>query len=211
MVIIPFHMKHYHLDAGHASHPEGPPKVAGPLHLADYLWCTDRSVCKWMGMEPYPVDSWFGNRDARAWEKVRAGVADADSAREFVSRRRTGWRHLQLARQLLSARPSHFPALNFRNHGAIENLPPDAIVEVPAVLSAAGARPVQVGPLPEAIAATCSLHATITNLVADAAATGSKEKALHALLLDPFVHSMTVAEKFLEDTLAYNSKYDTRF
>ncbi len=180
-------------------------------HLADYLWCTDPSVHKWMGMEPYPVDNWFGNRDASAWEKVRASVVDSESAAQFVSRRRTGWRHLQIARQLLSAKPSCFPALNFPNRGAIENLPPETIVEVPAVLSAQGARPVQVGPLPDAIAATCSLHGTITNLVADAAAIGCKEKALHALLLDPFVHSMTVAEKLLEDILDYNSKYDTRF
>ena len=179
-------------------------------HLADYLWCTDQSVHRWMGMGPYPVDSWFGNRDAHAWENLRASVANSESAREFVSRRRTGWRHLQIAQHLLSARPSYFPALNFPNRGAIENLPPDVIVEVPAMLSASGARPVQVGPLPEVIAATCALHGTITNIVADAAATGSKEKALHALLLDPFVHSMTVAEKLLEDILAYNSKYETR-
>ena len=32
MVIIPFRMKNHHLDVGYATHPKGPPKVAGPPH-----------------------------------------------------------------------------------------------------------------------------------------------------------------------------------
>lgn len=180
-------------------------------HLADYLWCTDKSVHEWMGLKPYPVDQWFGNRDADAWQKLQAGIDDAESARRFISRRRTGWYNVQIARQMLSGRPSCFPAINVVNRGAIDNLSPDVIVEVPAVLAADSAEAVHVGPLPDQIAPICALHGSINNLVADAAATGSKQKALQALLLDPFVHSMKVAEKLLDDILCYNRKYDTRF
>jgi alpha-galactosidase/6-phospho-beta-glucosidase family protein len=35
--------------------------------------------------------------------------------------------------------------------------------------------------------------------------------ALQALLLDPYINSITRAEKLLEDILAYNQQYDTRF
>ena len=70
---------------------------------------------------------------------------------------------------------------------------------------------VNVGPLPEQVAPICSLNGSITNLVADAAATGSKDMALQALLLDPTVHSMTKALPMLEEILEYNSKYETRF
>ena len=69
----------------------------------------------------------------------------------------------------------------------------------------------QYGPLPATVAPYCQLIGSITNLVADAAATGSKELALQALLMDPFIRSATVAEALLEDMLAYSRQYETRF
>lgn len=180
-------------------------------HLADYLWCTDQSVHKWMGLGPYPVDEWFGNRDANAWEKIAASIKDEKSARQFISRRRCGWFNLRIASYMMKSQPSYFPAVNVVNNGAISNLPADIIVEVPGLISPDSVKAVQVGPLPEQIAPICALHGWINNLAGDAAATGSKEKALQALLLDPFVHSMTTAKKLLDDILDYNRKYDTRF
>jgi alpha-galactosidase len=180
-------------------------------HISDYLWCTDKAELECFGLEPYPVDKWFGNRDSNAWEKIAASVNDPEAARLFISRRRTGWHSVQIARQMTCGRPSVFPAVNVVNAGTIENLPADVIVEAPAVLAADGIRTQHVGALPGAIAAVCALHAAINNLVADAAATGSREKALQALLIDPFVHSMTIARKLLDDMLQYNSKYSTRF
>ncbi len=180
-------------------------------HLADYLWFTNKTVHKAMGMGPYPVDKWFGNRDANAWEKIAAEINDAESAREFIARRRTGYLSLEIPRIMISARPSYFPAMNLVNNGAISNLPPEVIVEVPGIIGSDSVNLMNVGPLPDQIAPYCALLGSINNLIADAAATGSKEKAMQALLLDPYVHSMTIAEKLLDDILNYNSKYDTRF
>ena len=61
------------------------------------------------------------------------------------------------------------------------------------------------------IGSDSQLHGAITDLVAQAAATGSRDMALQALLLDPFIHSMTRAERLLDDMLAYNKPYETRF
>ncbi len=180
-------------------------------HLADYLWCTDTSVHEWLGMEPYPVEKWFGGRGADDWAKILAGVDDPETAREFISQRRTGWQNVEISRLMLSGNPSYFPAINVRNGDAVENLPADIIVEVPGVLASDTARAVRVGPLPEQVAPVCALHGAISNLAADAAATGCKQTALQALLLDPFVHSITKAEKLLDDILDYNRKYETRF
>jgi hypothetical protein len=47
-------------------------------------------------------------------------------------------------------------------------------------------------------------------IVAGAAATGSRQLALQALLLDPFIHSATVANALLDDMLACSRRHMTQ-
>lgn len=180
-------------------------------HIGDYIWIVDDQVKKAFGLVPYPVDQWFGGRTESDWAKIAASVEDKETARHFVTRRRVGWMNLQIARYMLRGVPSYFPAVNVMNNGVIPNLPPDAVVEVPAVIGPDSVKPLHVGPLPEPAAAICTLHSHITNLAAEAAATGSKELARQALLLDPFIHSATVADRLLDDILDYCRGYETRF
>jgi len=180
-------------------------------HVADYIWGVDREVQKKYGLEPYPVDQWFGNRDENAWKKLCDNVKDLEAAKDFIKQRRTGWRNLQIARLLMSDEKKYFPAINLINNGAINNLSNNILVEVPALIGKGEITSINVGELPEQIITICGLHGHITNLIADAAVLGSKEKALQALILDPFVPNMITATKILEDILEYNKKYDTRF
>jgi alpha-galactosidase/6-phospho-beta-glucosidase family protein len=115
---------------------------------------------------------------------------------------RTGRRTRRTAGQ------KYTPAVNLKNNGAISNLSDDIIVEVPAVIGPDGPKAVQYGPLPETVAPFCQLIGSISNIVADAAATGSRQLALQALLLDPFIHSVTVAQALLEDLLAYSRQFE---
>jgi len=180
-------------------------------HISDHLWFTDKEVIKKYHMDPYPVDAWFGNRDADAWAHIAGSIRTKDDARQFIAKRRTGWYNVQIARFMLKGEPSFFPAIDVVNNGAIRNISADVIVEVPGFIAPDAVYPVQIGDLPDQIAPICELNGKITNIVADAAATGSKEKALQALILDPFVHDLSKAKKMLDDILAYNAKYETRF
>ena len=54
---------------------------------------------------------------------------------------------------LVSGRDSVELAVNLPNNGKIPNLPPEAVVEVPAVVGAGRITGIAVGPLPAAIAA----------------------------------------------------------
>ena len=180
-------------------------------HVADYLWFVDRDVQKKYGLEPYPIDTWHGNRDENAWETIAADISDEESAREFIGSKFSGYRNIDIARYLRSGDKHYFPAVNVINNGLISNLDDSIVVEVPAVISAGRIDPVRVGAIPEPMASYCNLHGIITNLMADAAVLGSKEKALEALALDPFVPNIITAEAILDEILDYNKKYDTRF
>ena len=180
-------------------------------HVGDYLWFIDPPTAERCGLKPYPVDKWFGGLMANDWEALVAKYDTPAAIRKYVSQRRIGWMSMQIARSLMTAGQKYFPALNLMNRGAISNLSDDIVVEVPAVVGPDGPKAVQYGPLPAAVAPYCQLIGSITNIVADAAATGSKTLALQALLMDPFIRSATVAEALLDDMLAYSRQYETRF
>jgi len=180
-------------------------------HVGDYLWFVDPQTAEKCSLYPYPVDQWFGGRMAGDWADIAAKYDTKENIKQYVSQRRIGWLSLQIARYLMTAGQNYHPALNLMNNGSISNLTDDVIVEIPAVVGPDGPKAVQYGPLPEVIAPYCQLTGSITNIVADAAATGSRKLALQALLLDPFIHSVSVAEALLEDMLAYSREYYTRF
>jgi alpha-galactosidase len=180
-------------------------------HVGDYLWFIDDTIAERCSLKPYPVDQWFGGRMASDWAAIAARYDSPEAIKKYVSQRRIGWLSLQISRYLMTGGQKYIPAINLRNEGAISNLSDDIIVEVPAVIGPDGPKALQYGPLPDVVAPFCQLTGSITNIVADAAAKGDRKLALQALLLDPFIHSATVAEALLEDMLAYSRQYETRF
>lgn len=93
------------------------------------------------------------------------------------------------------------PAVNVSNRGAISNLPAETVVEVPAIGDAQGIHPLQLEPLPEAIAAMIRLQASIHQLLVEAFAERSKDKLLQAVLLDPTVDSYHNAVQMVDEML----------
>ena len=92
----------------------------------------------------------------------------------------------------------YMPAVNIPNTGYLTNLQPDGIVEVPAMVNGYGVHGVVVGDLPDIVAGWCNLHLSIQKLTADAGATGSREKALQAFMLDPMVNDLSLAEEVMD-------------
>jgi alpha-galactosidase len=89
----------------------------------------------------------------------------------------------------------------------IENLPADAVIEVPATVDARGLHPLKVGPIPEPFACYIRTQFSVHKLLTEAYRTKSKKMLLQALLLDPNVNSITAAEKMLDDMLALQSEF----
>ena len=80
-------------------------------------------------------------------------------------------------------------AVNIPNNGLIPNLPNDLVVELPAYSDANGIHGIKMNPIPEAIAATIRLHASIHKLLVEAFDEKSKDKLLQAILIEPSVNS----------------------
>ncbi len=83
--------------------------------------------------------------------------------------------------------------LNVANRSALAFLDDRAVVEVPCVVGAAGARPLAVGPVPGHARALIESVKAVERITIDAALTGSTALAVKALALHPLVPSVEAA------------------
>ena len=147
-------------------------------------------------------------RDWRWWADFKqqyldwiVGVRDGTRPLEDMIDGFSGERVAQMAVALLNNDNSYEISMDIRNNGAIPNLPDDVIVEVPGVISAFGATPLRMPPLPEPIAGLMRKQIAVQELSVDAAVTGDRRTALQALALDPVVDNVSVAESVLDRIL----------
>ncbi len=74
---------------------------------------------------------------------------------------------------------------NVMNNGLITNLPQGCCVEVPCMVDSLGIHPCTVGELPPQCAAIDITNINVQTLAVQAALEGDREKAFHAVLVDP--------------------------
>jgi len=93
------------------------------------------------------------------------------------------------------------------NRGAIANLPYDAMVEVPAYITANGPEAVTVGKIPLVYKGLIEQQLACEQLLVEATLEGSYEKALQAFTLNRTVPTMQHAKAILDDMIAANQDY----
>jgi alpha-galactosidase len=185
--------------------------IAGDTHLSEYLpWLHDPITGPW---ERYklPLYDWSGNEGVREvlhvmMGSMAGGELPVDGMREAQS---------EGAAELIAALGGDESYLdetvNVPNQGTIVNLPPETIVEVPAMVGNMGVQPVNIGSLPEPIAELCRREAALVDMVVDAAVTGDRQLALQALLLDPMINDIGRAKAILDDYLTTFAAYLPQF
>ena len=96
---------------------------------------------------------------------------------------------------------------NLPNRGQVPNLPPDAIVESPAIADSRGMTAIPQPPLPTGTAGTLASRFAWVETVVDAAIEGSRDKFIQALVLDGAVSSLDMAAKLADELLEAQRDY----
>jgi alpha-galactosidase/6-phospho-beta-glucosidase family protein len=185
----------------------------GDRHVSEffswYLAGTDGAALPW-GLQ--------GGRDATMeyigqkhdlWDRLH-GQADGTLPLDGLEKQEAE-RLVAIAAAVVTGRDAVELAVNLPNDGKISNLPPEAVVEVPAVVGAAGVTGLAVGPLPEAIAAVLTARVQQQELTVRAALSGRRELAVQALALDPLVPGPGTAAAILDDAIAAHGGTMSRF
>lgn len=97
------------------------------------------------------------------------------------------------------------------NRGAVSCLEDDSIVEVSALVSAEGARPLAWGKMPSAEKGWLQLMKAMEECVIDAALTGDYGMALEAFTINPLVENGSEAITVLNELLIAHEKYLPQF
>lgn len=97
--------------------------------------------------------------------------------------------------------------VNVQNKGTIVDLDPEAVIEIPARIDGSNIKTFHFGKLPMAVKGLVEHVKAYESLTVDAAAKGSKDLALLALINHPFVTSADEAESMLEEIIAAHPDY----
>ena len=102
-------------------------------------------------------------------------------------------------------------AANLPNLGAVPNLPYDAILEIPAVVTASGLRPLQITDFSDPLAELTERKFASARLSAQAALVGERSLFVDALLADGSVVDRKIAEKLANELLEAQREYLPNF
>jgi len=97
--------------------------------------------------------------------------------------------------------------VNVVNHGTMPFLPDDAVIEVPAVIGAAGATPVPVAPLDPVMRGLVAHVSAYEELAVAAALQGGRHRVASALLAHPLIGQYELAGQLADRLIAENAAY----
>jgi 6-phospho-beta-glucosidase len=114
---------------------------------------------------------------------------------------------VDLAASLLRGQGSAVQVVNTYNKGTLPFLPDDAVIEVQAKVTTAGAEPLPIAPV-EPLYAGLIAHATAyEDLALQAALHGGRDRVYDALLANPLVGQFEYAEKLTDELIAHNREH----
>ena len=181
--------------------------IPGDEHLCEYLpWVSDPVTNPW---DKYDLElyEWQGRTRERedAWAALENATSVKTDPESFVPPYSEG--ALEVIENILQDTDLLWEAVNIPNQGQVENLPKGAIIELPGLLNAKGVTGIPVGEMPAGIAELLRREITISHLTVDAVVSGDRDLALQALLLDPVIRDMDVANLILQDYLTAYRKH----
>jgi alpha-galactosidase len=185
--------------------------TSGDSHMGEYVAWTHDPITKPWEKYHLKLQSWAENRKRRAdrWAQAHAIVAGERSVDELKNAVSEGVP--EIVEAMIFNDNSYHQQVNLPNNSLIPNLPADAVVEVPGVISSYGIQGLGCPPLPEGIAELCRRELGLSSLVVDAAVYGDRELALQALLLDPMINDIDRARAILDDFLRTFAEYLPQF
>jgi 6-phospho-beta-glucosidase len=179
--------------------------AAVPSYYLRYFWAHDAVVREERGRPTRAQEV------ARLERELLARYADPalDTKPELLGER-GGAFYSEAAVALLAALVSDAgdtQVVNVRNAGTLEFLPDEAVIEVPAVIGAAGARPVPLAPLAPLMRGLAAHVSAYEELAVDAALRGGRDRVRAALLAHPLVGQLDLADGLADRLLAANQDF----
>ena len=164
-----------------------------------------------LGVDAFSVEEIIARGDRR-YDDMRSQAFGEMPLDETVFQRTVGEHEqlLEILRSIVFDQRKIF-SVNLPNHGAIPNLPYDAVVEMPAAATATGLRPIQLADFPDTLAAIINRKICASQLTVEAALNNDRRLFIEALLADGAVTERSTAQKLMEALLQAQKEYLPNF
>ena len=162
---------------------------------------------KTLGTECYSFERTIAQGD-RDFERMREDAFSPEPLGRRYFERISG-EHEQVMEIIESIRmdAGRIYSANLPNRGQVPNLPEEAVLESPAAAGSTGLRPVELEPLPSALAGILAQRLAWVETCVEAAGEGSREKFIQALVLDGAVESVEQAAGLADELLAAQAEH----
>jgi len=101
--------------------------------------------------------------------------------------------------------------MNVQNNGAIPNLPPWAIIEMPVLATAAGPKPIYLDDFPDVLAGFTSRFLSVIEIAVDAALEGSRKLMEEAILAGGYISDRKAVAKMADELIKAQIRYLPQF
>jgi alpha-galactosidase len=164
-----------------------------------------------LGVDAYSFEATIAYGDRIYEEMRRDALTEGPLPQDYFQR--LGGEHEQVLDILASIRndSGEVYSANLPNQGQVPNLPLGAIIEAPAMATAAGLKPIAQRPLAPGLVGTLATRLAWVETVVEAALEGSREKFIQALVLDGAVRSLDLAARLADELLAAHAAYLPQF
>jgi alpha-galactosidase len=154
------------------------------IHFSEYTpWFIKRGREDLLSTFRLPLDEYITRCEDQIaeWHQLRRELEDESKPIEVC---RSNEYAAAIIHSCVTGKPSLIYG-NVRNNGLIENLPPNAAVEVPCHVDRNGIQPIRVGRVPVQLAAIMRSNINVQELAVAAALTGNRDHIYHAAAMDP--------------------------
>lgn len=206
-------------------HPKIPTQVF-TKDLLDFTGCYpigfDDHICEYVSFF-YPEETWRERgydpkidclaRDLKILEKNKH--LDAEGRAELKTKARQEFMDwpfpkddtvpyykespVEIMKALETSEPFHLHSIVTTNRGCIDNLPYDAVVDIPGTVYGGDIRGVHVGPLPDFVAELCRRQIAIHEMVVKGTVAGDRQTIYESMALDPWVRNLATARRIADD------------
>lgn len=184
-----------------------------------------RKMFRFFGLYPTCSDDHLGEYQAYGYEagehgydfdwdaqdrvNMKADIAALVSGEKDIGEwlQPSGEKAIEVVTSIFFNRPSQIPSAIVYNDGALSQLPGDIAVELPITTDGDGVHKRVVRGMPDGVIGLMNQQVSPQRLSVRAAAMGSKELALQALLCDPTINSTDAAVKIVDELFEINRPY----
>ncbi len=173
------------------------------IHFSEYTpWFIKRGRDDLLSTFHLPLDEYITRceRQIAEWHELRHELEDESRPIDVCQSN-------EYAAAIIHSCVTGKPSLvygNVRNNGLIENLPPNAAVEVPCHVDRNGIQPMRVGRIPVQLAAIMRSNINVQELAVTASLTGNRDHIYHAAAMDPHTAaelSLAEIEKLVDELI----------